>query len=134
MKKNLQKKGGIKDVLVVALPMLLSMSFDTIMTFADRLFLSRVGSEYERGLKWWDYSNDDPYLFYRNDQLCHRSCSSEPRAERVDNCAKVLTQAGIIACVSAPMLLLIKPLAYQLWSFGEIDPIQAEAQKFTLTY
>ena len=39
MKKNLQKKGRIKDVLVVALPMLLSMSFDTIMTFADRLFL-----------------------------------------------------------------------------------------------
>ncbi|NLG39093.1 MAG: MATE family efflux transporter, partial [Fibrobacter sp.] len=33
-------------MLVVALPMLLSMSFDTMMTFADRLFLSRVGSEY----------------------------------------------------------------------------------------
>ena len=38
-----KKYGGVKDVLVVALPMLLSMSFDTFMTFIDRLFLSKLG-------------------------------------------------------------------------------------------
>ena len=39
----LKKRGGVRDVLVVALPMLLSMSFDTFMTFIDRLFLSKLG-------------------------------------------------------------------------------------------
>ena len=38
-----KKNGDVKDVLVVALPMLLSMSFDTLMTFIDRLFLSKRG-------------------------------------------------------------------------------------------
>lgn len=38
-----KKNGDIHDVLVVALPMLLSMSFDTLMTFVDRLFLSKLG-------------------------------------------------------------------------------------------
>ena len=38
-----KKYGGVKDVLVVALPMLLSMSFDTFMTFIGRLFLSKLG-------------------------------------------------------------------------------------------
>ena len=38
-----KKNGDVKDVLVVALPMLLSMSFDTFMTFIDRLFLSKLG-------------------------------------------------------------------------------------------
>ena len=38
-----KKQGDVKDVLVVALPMLMSMSFDTFMTFIDRLFLSKLG-------------------------------------------------------------------------------------------
>ena len=41
--KKFRKNGDIRDVLVVALPMLLSMSFDTLMTFVDRLFLSKLG-------------------------------------------------------------------------------------------
>ena len=30
-----KKNGGVRDVLVVALPMLLSMSFDTFMSYFD---------------------------------------------------------------------------------------------------
>ncbi len=40
---KMKKNGDIKDVLIVALPMILSMSFDTLMTFVDRLFLSKLG-------------------------------------------------------------------------------------------
>lgn len=130
MKKNLQKKGGIKDVLVVALPMLLSMSFDTIMTFADRLFLSRVGSEYMNAALSGGITQMMILTFFTGTiSYATALVAQNLGAERVENCAKVLTQAGVIACISAPILLLIKPLAYQLWSFGEIDPIQAEAQK-----
>jgi len=40
------RRCNIRDVLIVALPMLLSMSFDTLMTFADRLFLAKLAPEY----------------------------------------------------------------------------------------
>jgi len=40
-----EKRGGVRETLQIALPMVLSMSCDTLMTFIDRLFLSRLGSE-----------------------------------------------------------------------------------------
>ena len=39
------KPGGIREVLILALPMIISTACDGIMTFTDRLFLARVGSE-----------------------------------------------------------------------------------------
>ena len=41
----LEERGGMRETLYIALPMVLSMSFDTLMTFVDRLYLSRLGSE-----------------------------------------------------------------------------------------
>jgi MATE family multidrug resistance protein len=37
--------GGIKELLIIALPMIISTACDGVMTFTDRLFLARVGSE-----------------------------------------------------------------------------------------
>ena len=47
LKQILEKphRGNIRDVMIVALPMLLSMSFDTLMTFADRLFFAKLSPE-----------------------------------------------------------------------------------------
>jgi len=39
------KAGGIKDLLSIAFPMMISTACDGVMTFTDRLFLARVGSE-----------------------------------------------------------------------------------------
>jgi MATE family multidrug resistance protein len=38
-------KGGVAEMLSIALPMIVSTSCDGIMTFTDRLFLSRLGPE-----------------------------------------------------------------------------------------
>jgi len=38
-------RGGMKEMLSIAIPMMISLSFDSVMTFVDRLFLSRIGSE-----------------------------------------------------------------------------------------
>jgi MATE family multidrug resistance protein len=37
--------GGVREMLSVAFPMVVSLSCDTLMTFTDRLFLSKLGSE-----------------------------------------------------------------------------------------
>lgn len=39
------KPGGEKELLFLALPMVISTACDGVMTFTDRLFLARVGSE-----------------------------------------------------------------------------------------
>ena len=40
-----KKPGGINDLLAMAFPMMVSTACDGVMTFTDRLFLARVGSE-----------------------------------------------------------------------------------------
>ncbi len=42
---NYHEPGGIKEVLILALPMIIATACDGVMTFTDRLFLARVGSE-----------------------------------------------------------------------------------------
>ena len=130
MKKQKEKKGGIRDVLIVALPMLLSMSFDTLMTFTDRLFLARVGSEYMNAALSGGIAQIMALTFFSG--LIGYSTALVAQnfgAGRFDNCAKVFTQAAHIAFIGAPLLLLIRPFAYKLLSFGEMDAIQADAQK-----
>jgi MATE family multidrug resistance protein len=40
-----QEKGGMAELLVIAFPMIISTACDGVMTFTDRLFLSRLGPE-----------------------------------------------------------------------------------------
>ena len=42
---DIKHRGGMREMLSVTIPMMISLSFDSIMTFVDRLFLSRIGSE-----------------------------------------------------------------------------------------
>lgn len=43
--KSYHKPGGIKELLILAFPMIISTACDGIMTFTDRLFLARIGVE-----------------------------------------------------------------------------------------
>ena len=37
--------GGIRELLAIALPMVVSHACETVMTFTDRVFLSRLGPD-----------------------------------------------------------------------------------------
>ena len=41
-----KKQLTLQDILAIALPMIISQASETIMLFADRLFLSRLGKEF----------------------------------------------------------------------------------------
>jgi MATE family multidrug resistance protein len=43
--KHLEGPGGIREMLIVALPMVVSSACETVMVFTNRLFLARQGSE-----------------------------------------------------------------------------------------
>ncbi len=43
-KRSFLKPGGVRELLILAIPMIISTACDGVMTFTDRLFLARVGS------------------------------------------------------------------------------------------
>lgn len=43
---NFSAHGGMKELLIVALPMFISQSFDTAMIFTDRIFLAKLGTQF----------------------------------------------------------------------------------------
>ncbi|NLO24210.1 MAG: MATE family efflux transporter [Fibrobacter sp.] len=129
MKRNL-KKGGFQEILIVALPMLLSMSFDTLMTFVSRLFLSRLSPEYMNAALSGGLTQIMVLTFFTG-LISYTTAlvAQNFGANLHQNVAKVLTQALLLSFISAPLLLLLKPLGFFMLSFGEINPIQLEAQK-----
>ena len=46
MNEQNHPKGGITEMLLIALPMFVSMGCDAIMTFTDRLFLSKLSPDH----------------------------------------------------------------------------------------
>src|SRR6056297_1276608 len=44
--KKIRSSATLKRLLVIAFPMVISQTSDTLMLFVDRFFLSRVGEEY----------------------------------------------------------------------------------------
>src|SRR5512138_3246622 len=45
IQKHLDGPGGIREMLIIAVPMVISSSCKTVMTFTDRLFMARIGAE-----------------------------------------------------------------------------------------
>ncbi|NLK40424.1 MAG: multidrug transporter MATE, partial [Planctomycetes bacterium] len=46
LERHLEGPGGIRQMVAIALPMVVSNACETVMTFTDRLFLSRLGPEF----------------------------------------------------------------------------------------
>lgn len=122
-------RGNIRDVMIVALPMLLSMSFDTIMTFADRLFLAKIGPELMNAALAGGSAQVMIMTFF-NGMIAYSTAQVAQNfgAKRFKNCSKSCTQAAILALICTPLVLLVKPFVYWMFSLSEVSPVQLEAQ------
>ena len=112
-----KKNGDVKDVLVVALPMLLSMSFDTFMTFIDRLFLSKLGpAEMNAALGAGAVQLALTTFFTGAISYTTAMVAQRLGAKRQGDCAKVFMQALYVSIVAVPLLYLTIPIGH--WVFG----------------
>lgn len=124
-----KKRGSMREVVTIALPMILSMSFDTLMTFVDRLFLSRLGPEFMNAALAGGSAQLMIMTFftglisYVTALVAQNLGSGKP-----DNCAPVLTQAFIFSIFSYPLILLLRPLVYALFNLSGIDSLQLTPQ------
>ena len=107
LKQILEKphRGNIRDVMIVALPMLLSMSFDTLMTFADRLFLAKLSPELMNAALAGGSAQVMVMTFF-NGLIAYSTAQVAQNfgAKQFHNCSKSCTQAAILALVcTAPL-------------------------------
>ena len=128
--KKFKKNGDVKDVLVVALPMLLSMSFDTLMTFIDRLFLSKLGpAEMNASLGAGAVQLALTMFFTGAISYTTAMVAQHLGAKQHSVCAKVFMQALYVSLVCVPILYLTIPLGHLVFGLEHLPADQLEYQK-----
>ena len=128
--KKFRKNGDIRDVLVVALPMLLSMSFDTLMTFVDRLFLSKLGPAEMNASLGAGGMNLVLTTFFTG-MISYTTAMVAQRfgAGRKGECSSVFMQAVFLSLVCVPFLYLTIPLGHFIFDLQGISEDQLVHQK-----
>ena len=125
-----KKNGDVKDVLVVALPMLMSMSFDTIMTFIDRLFLSKLGpAEMNAALGAGAVQLALTMFFTGAISYTTAMVAQRLGAKKTSDCARVFMQAVYLSLISVPLLYLTIPLGHLAFGMEHLPADQLEYQK-----
>lgn len=125
-----KKNGDVKDVLIVAIPMLLSMSFDTLMTFIDRLFLAKLGPcEMNAALGGGGTQIVMVNFFAGVISYATAMVAQRYGAKKHHECSKVLVQSMYFSLLSAPLVLATIPLGYLMFDMQHLVPEQMEPQK-----
>lgn len=124
--------GGVAELLTIALPMVVSHACYTVMTFTDRLFLSRLGSHPMNaamggGLACFMMMTFVMGLTGYTTALVAQYFG----AGRKDRCGTATTQAVLVCLVAYPLILLARPLVFAAF---EASGIAAEQLAFQKTY
>jgi len=110
--------GGIKALLSIAMPIMISYGTETFMMFTDRLFLSRLGREYLAASMSGSLTTFlCMSLFLGVIGYTNALIAQHYGAGQKDYCSKVLTQGLIISLLSYPVMLILSIQAK--WLFIE---------------
>ena len=117
-------------MVTIALPMVISCACETVMTFTDRLFLSRLGSEQMSaamggGLTCYMMMTFVLGLTGYTTALVAQYLG----AGRKDRCPLAMTQALIISILAYPLIVAARPLGHWLFDIMNIPPEQLLPQK-----
>ena len=121
--------GGMRELLAIALPMVISHACDTVMMFTDRLFLSRLGPEQMNASMAGGLTCFVMMTFFLG--LTGYSTALVAQylgAGRKDRCATATTQAMLIALTAYPLILLARPLVHMVFARTGISPGQLAPQ------
>jgi MATE family multidrug resistance protein len=122
--------GGVRELLAIALPMVVSHACDTVMTFTDRVFLSRIGpDEMNAAMSGGLASFMMMTLFMGLIGYTTALVAQYLGSGRKDRCAVATTQALLVCLVAYPVILLAKPLVFYGFEFSGISPGQLAPQK-----
>lgn len=128
-KLQYKKPGGLKELLFLALPMIISTSCDGVMTFTDRLFLARVGSDQMNASLGGGVTLQVLMFFFAG--LIGYSTALVAQyfgAKEHFNSAKASFQAFLVAIFAWPVILCIAPFAKSFYLLMGIPTEQISYQ------
>lgn len=112
-----RKPGGQKELLILALPMIVSTACDGIMTFTDRLFLARIGSEQmNASLAGGITLQMLTFFFIGLIGYTTALAAQYLGAGEKHNSSRATFQAILISFIAWPVILLAKPFVVELYS------------------
>ncbi len=126
---GLTAAGGMRELLAIALPMVVSHACDTVMTFTDRLFLSRLGPEQMNASMAGGLTTFMMMTFFLG--LTGYSTALVAQylgSGRKDRCATATTQAMLVALAAYPLILLARPLVHLAFRKTGISAAQLAPQ------
>lgn len=115
--KGYHEPGGMKGLLVMALPMMVSTSCDAVMTFTDRFFLAKLGTEYMNAAMGGFVTYQTLIFFFMG--LVGYSTALVAQyygADQKHQAPLVTTQGMLLSILAWPIILLLKPLAVYAFS------------------
>lgn len=117
--------GGTKELLTLALPMIISTACDGVMTFTDRLFLSRLGSEQMNAALAGGVTLQMLMFFFigvtgYSTALVAQYFGAGEKA----NSSRAAFQAILVSLAAYPIILMLKPLAFGYFHFMNIPESQ----------
>jgi len=127
--KDNPQKGGVQEMLIISLPMVLSMSFDTFLVFINRMFLSKLGSDYMNAALTGGLMEMVTITFF-NGVISYSTAmvAQNLGALKTSRCSLVIVQAIIIAVCSYPLALALMPLAHLFMNSFSISAEQSFLQ------
>jgi MATE family multidrug resistance protein len=122
--------GGLREMLAIALPMVVSQASETVLIFTDRLFLAQLGSvtmsaAMAGGLTSFMLMTFCIGLTGYSTALAAQYLG----AGRKGHCALVLSQAALLAILATPLILAARPLAHRFFLFMGISAEQLLLQQ-----
>ncbi|MDD4032600.1 MAG: MATE family efflux transporter [Bacteroidales bacterium] len=119
------KPGGMKELILLAFPMMISTACDGVMTFTDRLFLSRLSSEQMNAAMGGAVALQMLMFFFVG--LTGYSTALVAQyfgAGENQNATRASFQAILITIAAWPVVVLLEPIAVSFFNYAQIPANQ----------
>ncbi|MFW5850916.1 MAG: MATE family efflux transporter [Bacteroidota bacterium] len=125
-----KKMGGVRELFVLALPIVISQSSETLMVFTDRVFLSRLGADNMNAATAGGITAFMLITFFFG--LIGFSTALIAQyygSKKYENCPRVTVQALGISTLAYPIILACIPLVFWFFSSTVVSESQLILQK-----
>lgn len=127
---NSPPAGGLREMLAIALPMVVSQACETVLIFTDRLFLAQLGSITMSAAMAGGLTSFMLMTFFIGlTGYTTALVAQYLGAGRKQQCALVLSQASLLAVLATPLILAARPLAHRFFLLMEIPAEQLLQQQ-----
>ena len=122
--------GSVRELFVIAAPMMISTACDGIMTFTDRFFMAKLAPEQMNAVMAGGITMQTMCFFFIGLTSYSTALVAQyfGKGEKHKSAAAAF-QAALVTLAAWPIIIALKPLAVALFDISDIPPMQALYQR-----